>query len=201
MKRVRVIVLLIAVALLGSALFYYARWNTPGKLLSNDYQSNQIADQTRPGVISLTGLPDQYCPSQAQVIVTDSKNATTILLDASVAVEQCRYIALKGLVGSVSESRLVIIKLSRALAFRMQIDSPKGVYHYAPSLGDVNGDNVIDSLDENQVATALFSTDLAKIAENDLDRDEKVTVLDLSLIRINHRTGIFRPDRKSWSKI
>lgn len=185
--RVREILWLIAVVLLGSALFYY--------------QSNQISHQVRPGVISLTGLPDQYCPNRAQVVVTDPKNATTILLDTSVAVEQCRYITLKGIIGSVSESRLVIIKLSRALAFRVQIDLPKGVYNYAPSLGDVNDDNIIDSLDENQVATALFSTDLAKIAGNDLDRDEKVTVLDLSLIRINHRAGIFRPDGKPWSKI
>lgn len=160
------------------------------------------SSQQRQGVIELTNLPDQYCPLQVQVATfkLNAKTSGTTLSDKQVAVEECRYIVLKNISELTDEPRQIFVKLPNALAFRMQIDSTAGRYQYAPSLGDVNGDNVIDSLDETQVADTLFSVDPTKITANDIDQDGKVSVLDLSLTRINHRAGAIRPDSKNWSK-
>ena len=156
--------------------------------------------QARQGVIELTNLPDQYCPLLATVVATDS-NSKSALLDANTTVDECRYITLSKLTDLGDTPQLIFIKLPGALAFRISIDSIKGRYQYAPSLGDVNGDNTIDSTDESQVANALFSIDPSQITANDLDQDKKVSVMDLSLTRINHRAGVGRPDGRTWGKI
>ncbi|MEK7202095.1 MAG: hypothetical protein AAB669_00985 [Patescibacteria group bacterium] len=163
--------------------------------------SKPITTQTRQGTIELTHLPDQYCPLSAAVVATDLDAKTPkILLDIEVAIDECRYITLAKLSGLGSEPQFIFVKISGQLAFRVQIDSIKGRYQFAPSLGDVNNDNIIDSNDETQVSSALFSNDETKISLNDLDRDKKVSVLDLSLTRINRRAGVERPDGQSWSR-
>lgn len=157
--------------------------------------------QTRQGTIELTNLPDQYCPLSAAVVVTDLDAKTPkILHDIEVAIDECRYITLDKLSGIGSGPQFIFVKISKQLAFRVQIDSMKGRYQYAPSLGDVNNDNVIDSKDEALVNSALFSNDESQITDYDLDQDKKVSVLDLSLTRINHRAGVERPDGQSWSQ-
>ncbi|MDP3992622.1 MAG: hypothetical protein Q8Q05_00140 [bacterium] len=157
--------------------------------------------QTRQGTIELTHLPDQYCPLSAAVVTTDLNTKTPkILLDTTVAIDECRYITLAKLSGLGSGSQFIFVKISGQLAFRVQIDSIKGRYQYAPSLGDVNNDNIIDSADETLVGSALFTSDEAQISTNDLDQDKKVSVLDLSLTRTNHRAGVERPDGQSWSQ-
>lgn len=160
------------------------------------------SSQQRQGVIELTNLPDQYCPLQVQVATfkLNAKTSGAALSDKQLAVEECRYIVLKNISELTNEPRQLFVKLPHALAFRIQIDSTEGRYQYAPSLGDVNGDNVIDSIDETRVADTLFSVDPTKITANDIDQDRKVSVLDLSLTRINHRAGAIRPDGKSWSE-
>lgn len=163
--------------------------------------SKPIATQTRSGTIELTNLPDQYCPLSAAVVATNLNTKTPkILLDITVAIDECRYITLARLSGLGSEPQFIFVKISKQLAFRIQIDSMKGRYQFAPSLGDVNNDNVIDSNDEAQVSSALFSNDEAQLNLNDLDQDKKVSVLDLGLTRINRRAGVPRPDGQSWSQ-
>ncbi|MCR4277924.1 MAG: dockerin type I domain-containing protein [Candidatus Berkelbacteria bacterium] len=159
--------------------------------------------QQRQGVIELTNLPDQYCPLQAQVAIFEpnTKTSEKALFDKQLVVDECRYVVLKEILELASEPRQLFVKLPNALAFRLQIDSVKGRYQYAPSLGDVNGDNVIDSIDETLVANALFGIDPIQITANDIDRDKKVSVLDLSLTRVNYRAGAVRPDGKNWSKL
>lgn len=158
--------------------------------------------QDRQGVIELTNLPDQYCPLQAEVVAFEvaAKISGEALFDKQVAVDECRYIVLKNLSVQISEPRQFFIKLPNALAFKLEVDSIKGRYQYALSLGDVNNDNVIDSNDESQVIGALFSTDPNVITKNDIDQDKKVGVLDLSLTRVNRRAGVIRPDGKNWSQ-
>lgn len=160
------------------------------------------SSQQRQGIIELTNLPDQYCPLQAQVATFElnAKTSEKALLDKQLVVDECRYVVLKEIFELTSEPRQLFVKLPNALAFRLQIDSVKGRYEYAPSLGDVNGDNVIDSIDETLVSNALFSIDPTQITANDIDQDKKVSVLDLSLTRVNHRAGAVRPDGKNWSK-
>lgn len=183
--RIKVLVILIAVVVFVAAYTL----------------SNPITTQTRPGTIELTNLPDQYCPLSAAVVATDLNAKTPkILLDITVAIDECRYITLAKLSGLGSESQFIFIKISNQLAFRVQIDSIKGRYQFAPSLGDVNNDNVIDAADEAQVSSALFSNDETQLNLNDLDQDKKVSVLDLSLTRINRRAGVGRPDGQSWSQ-
>ncbi|KKU43180.1 MAG: hypothetical protein UX60_C0033G0006 [Berkelbacteria bacterium GW2011_GWA2_46_7] len=186
MRRYKVIIVLVVIAAV-LALYFLLRPNLT---------------QARQGVIELTNLPDQYCPLQVAIVVTDptSKNSKA-LIDTTVAVDECRYITLSKLATFGSEPRLIFVKLPTALAFRVSIDSIKGRYQYAPSLGDVNGDNIIDLSDENQITSALFSADPLQVSVNDLDQDRKITVLDLSLTRINHRAGVGRPDGRTWGKI
>lgn len=162
---------------------------------------NPNSTQSRQGVVELTNLPDQYCPLQASVVAVDSTaKSTKPVIDSAVAVDGCRYITLSKLSALEGAPRTLFIKLPGVLAFRVEIDSIKGNYQYAPTLGDVNGDNTIDSSDESQITGALFSIDQAQISANDLDHDGRVSILDLSLTRINHRAGVSRPDGKSWSK-
>lgn len=183
--RMKVLVVLIAIVVLLAAYTL----------------SKPITTQTRPGTIELTNLPDQYCPLSAAVVVTDLNAKTPkIILDSEVAIDECRYITFAKLSGLGSESQFIFVKISKQLAFRVQIDSMKGRYQFAPSLGDANNDNVIDSNDEAQVSSALFSNDEAQLNLNDLDQDKKVSVLDLSLTRINRRAGTERPDGQSWSR-
>lgn len=160
------------------------------------------SSQQRQGVIELTNLPDQYCPLQVQVATFElnAKTSEKALSDKQVVVDECRYVVLKEILELTNEPRQLFVKLPNALAFQVQIDSVKGRYQYAPSLGDVNGDNVIDSIDETLVANALFGIDPTQVTANDIDQDKKVSVIDLSLTRINHRAGAVRPDGKNWSK-
>ena len=182
--RIKVIIVLVVVAAV-LALYFLLR---------------PTSTQARQGVIELTNLPDQYCPLLATVVATDSTSKSA-LLDANTTVDECRYITLSKLTALENAPQVIFVKLPGALAFRISIDSIKGRYQYAPSLGDVNGDNIIDSTDESQVANALFSIDSSQVTANDLDQDKKVSVMDLSLTRINHRAGVGRPDGKAWGKI
>ncbi len=160
------------------------------------------SNQGQSGTIELTNLPDQSCPRLAAVVATDLNVKTLkILIDTTVAIDECRYITLDKLSGlGDALPRLIFVKIPGMLAFRVQIDSLKGRYQYAPSLGDVNGDNIIDSTDENAVVVALSSHETAQISPSDLDQDKKVSVLDLSLTRINRRAGVNRPDGQRWGQ-
>ena len=158
------------------------------------------AGQVRQGIIELKNLRDQYCPLRAAVVVADpnTPNAAT-LFDSTVVVDECRFITLNNLTGLTDGPHQVYVKLPGALAFRVVIDSTTGSYQFAPSLGDVNEDNIIDTKDESQVAEALFSDKSAEISLNDIDQDKKISVLDLSLTRVNRRAGVARPDGQVWS--
>ncbi len=156
----------------------------------------------RQGLLEFTNLPDQYCPQSAAVVATDlNVKNPKILLDSKVLIDGCRFIFLNKLTTAQSLPRLVFVKLPGALAFRIEIDSLAGRYQFAPSLGDANSDNIIDATDELQVTNALASVDPAQLLANDLDHDGKISVIDLSLTRINRRTGVSRPDGKSWSHL
>lgn len=158
--------------------------------------------QARQGVIELTNLPDQYCPLLAETVVTDATTKNpTIITDRTVKILECRYIVLSELMDKSNTARQIAIKIPGALAISIGIDSTRGHYQYAPTLGDVNDDNIIDLSDESQVSLALFSSDPTLISTSDLDYDGKVSVLDLSFTRINHRTGINRPDNKNWGNL
>jgi len=156
----------------------------------------------KPGVLALTNLPDRYCPSTAKVVVTKpDMNDSKIILDSEVAISECRQIELKKISTLEGISLYYYVKLPKALAFRLRVDSNDGRYQYAPSLGDVNNDNIIDAVDEQLVTAALLTTDPDQIAALDLDQDNKITVLDLSLTRIDSRIGEIRPDKQNWSQL
>ncbi len=155
----------------------------------------------RQGVIELTNLPDQYCPLLATFVATDlDVDSPKVLLDTAVPIDGCRFIALSKLTGLEDKAQRLFIKLPDALAFRVTIDSLSGRYQYAPALGDVNDDNIIDSTDEAQISAALFSTDPSQVSTFDLDRDKSISVLDLAITRLNRRSGLTRPDGESWSQ-
>ena len=161
---------------------------------------NTRQSSTTSGAITLVDLPDHYCPAQAEIVATSlAVTKPTVYFDSNVTVKDCRIIELLPL-GDFDQSRFIYLKLPQALALKLQIDSPNGSYQVSPSLGDVNGDNVINQTDEQQVSAALLTTDSGLITANDLDQDGHVTVLDLSLTRLNYRIGSERPDGQDWSK-
>lgn len=161
---------------------------------------NQKAEPLNRGAIELVDLPSAYCPSLATVVATPRDGSAKIVFSSDLAVENCRKIPLAKLAGLGDGSIWVYVKLPRALAFRVLLDSTQGRYSYAPSLGDANDDNVIDQIDERLITDSLNSTDPSQVATADLDQDKRITVMDLSLTRLNQRVGVSRPDGRNWSK-
>src|SRR3989344_3609866 len=153
---------------------------------------------TQPGAILLGRVPDHYCPQQAQVVVTPA-NSTVIELDKSIDVIDCRSIDLTTLLKDLKSPNNLFIKLPEALASKLLLGSATSSYSFVPILGDVNGDNIIDGVDQSLVEKALLSKD-GNLNGVDVDQDKAVTVLDLSLTRINAQVGVDRPDKKRWEK-
>lgn len=163
------------------------------------WELNRAPAAAQPGTLELTNLPDTYCPTEAEIVVEGLSTKETLpTSDQKSPITNCRTISLESLGTINPQPTFLLIKLPKALAFRLQIDSLKGSYQYSPSLGDVNNDNVIDLLDRQQVESAIFSSESTAVKRNDIDQDNKVTVLDLALTRVNSRAGATRPDGRDW---
>ncbi len=149
------------------------------------------------GRLEIVNTPERYCPTQAQIVVTSSINQVLPEHDQTVAVINCRTIEIKSLIGTTADTKIIWLKLPGALADKTSIDSPTDYFQFSPRLGDVNGDNVIDEIDRRLVENTLLS-DAAGVIKADIDGDQKISIIDLSLTRINAGVGSERPDGKNW---
>ena len=141
----------------------------------------------------LTNLPDRYCPTSAEVVVTKVSLPSKPTFDSTRRVTNCRTIGLED--GWLSSEYVIYVHLRSAAAFKT-ILSPTRTVSVPVQLGDLNGDNLINGADETMVSLQLGQHDSLTTA--DIDFDGSVTVLDLALIRLNSATGINRPDNQPW---
>lgn len=138
-------------------------------------------------VISLTNLPERYCPEQAKLLY-----ASNLAAPISATVSNCQTISLADI--TLGERDTVYVVLPQALPLSISYTKSVARYVVTPRIGDVNSDNVIDERDEAIVTEDLF-TDRQT---GDVDLDNAVTSEDLALVRLNYGVGEKRPDGKEW---
>ncbi|HUD20877.1 MAG TPA: dockerin type I domain-containing protein [Candidatus Saccharimonadales bacterium] len=150
------------------------------------------------GSLVLDDLPTSYCPKEAQVVLRiagENQNLT----DQTVSLADCHTIALSPLLAGHNGSLKIWVRLPQALAFSRDFNWPLTQdLTYAPRLGDSNGDNVVDGADEQAVSAQIFAANDTNVGSADIDGDGRVTVLDLSLVKLNQGVGAARPDGKAW---
>lgn len=159
------------------------------------------------GEIILGGLPERYCPKEAQLLIVAGRplprhilpsinQEKTRVTDRSIPIADCRRVDLRVILGKKEAVYQVYLKLPRALAFQLNVSWPtrKTVYYYPP-LGDLDDNNLINDQDLELVKNELFST---AAPTSDLDGDQQVTVLDYNLVRLNQQAGESRPDGQPW---
>jgi|GEM_PF-2408089 len=157
----------------------------------------------RPAVgkqLVLANLPGAYCPQTLWLVVAELESASgkigAILFDGDRPVESCRFVSLEGI--AIEPPVTIRLKTAFALGTEKIITSTESELSVPLEFGDLNGDNAIDHQDEAVVRLALGGK--SQLPENDLDRDGRVTILDLGLVRLNQKNGQPRPDRESWSE-
>jgi len=146
----------------------------------------------------LGDLPMAYCPDQMWVIVVRADNQA-ILFDQATKIINCHQIVLPSTLPSTTLA--LYGKVPRSLAFTTILNWPMSEdIIIRPEVGDINGDNVIDALDQADVASNLFqAAGTGKSLLTDVDTDGTVTAIDWSLTQINKGVGEARPDRRAWS--
>lgn len=130
----------------------------------------------------LKDLPTSYCPTSAKYVIDVENTESSARV---ITVKNCREIDLGSISSQVKNLAGVSIKLPKSLPFRLNAAAlTQTTIEYAPELGDVNNDGVIDSQDESQILKDLFLT----TATTDVDGDKKVTVTDLVYARLHRGT-------------
>jgi|GEM_PF-6398969 len=140
--------------------------------------NHSVQTTSRQTAVTLTDLPVHYCPKQVQVVV-DQANQPRV--GKIIALKNCRTIELSSVLGTSTVGQ-ISFKLPLALPFQINVaDFGTQPVTYAPELGDLNDDAVIDARDESLVSDNLFSSD----NQFDLDNDGQVSVLDVALVRLH----------------
>lgn len=140
----------------------------------------------REGIV-LQSLPIEYCPKEAEIYRESKIGKSNIL-----AVINCDTISLTNM--KLIDGEKIIVKLPKALAFKINYNDGASRYLIGLRVGDVTQDNIIDDQDRRFVSNNLFSSN----TKADVDMDGSVTVHDLSLTIINKAVGALRPDNKEW---
>lgn len=176
-RNMRQIYLIFLAGLLIVAAFLLANWRTS--------VVNQPSD-TLPE-ISLTNLPESYCPDEAEIYHTSNLAGSS-----RIAVVNCNIISLKNL--GLADAETVFVKLPNALAFSIAYTTEVDRYLVGVRVGDATGDNIIDGDDEKLITDQMFG----QSRQSDVDLSGEVTANDLALSIINAAVGLSRPDGKGW---
>lgn len=147
--------------------------------------------------LNLKYLPPDYCPVEIKFVAGQKAEAATGRI---LAVKNCREVDLSLVTSQVRAEEWLFFKLPRALPFRLSSNVlTAGTIEYAPELGDVNEDSIIDAADEALILTDMFQDETT----NDIDGDKKVTAMDLAYVRLHK--GVQRssdgPVFTEWEKI
>jgi hypothetical protein len=189
--RTSVIILGVVLVIIFGLVFW--RWG----------DNQGLFKKTDQPTITLTGMSADLCPATAEVAITDITQTTKVLVERSVAIQNCRTISLPIPVGFKSQQTYAYVRIPRALAFKVTVDPGNPEINYAPEFGDVDDNNIIDRADQDTISTHLFEKAETASSANgqfDVDGDKQITVNDLSLSRLNSGVGVSRPDNKSWRK-
>jgi hypothetical protein len=169
-------------------------------LLLNRQLAININSSQSTNHLALMNLPASYCPSQIELAALGQKAITSQTpISAILSVNHCADIDL-GSVLTKPGSYQLIIKAPWSLAVSYSISVPtKGSLPVTLRLGDANNDNVIDEQDQKIISDHLFVQ--APADKADVDGDGLVSVMDLSLAKLNQGVGVKRPDGQNWQEI
>ena len=168
----------------------------------SQFQANQSQ-----GKLFLAGLPAKSCPTQTSVFfgpINQSGQSGSIKKTSSIFnanIESCRIIDISQFTKMTADNQL-IVKLPRALAVKVDRVTLQGA---SPTvvvpLGDVNDDGVIDEQDANQIRQKIShpvtNQELAKL---DFDQDNRLSAIDLAIVKNNFGVGAALPDGFSWPR-
>lgn len=144
-------------------------------------------------IIVLNDLPGGYCPTVVKYAVTDPERNKIVVFDGQTAVQNCSRIELP--LPAVSKNWNVYIGAPHALWAKVSFFG-FGKQEISPIIGDLNGDNTINNLDERLVADQLFV--VGQDLSLDLNQDRKIDSQDLTLVRLRFGVGEPHPDGKDW---
>jgi len=164
------------------------------------WRAHSVSKVSFESQLTLVDRPEGYCPTTVPILVVDA--AARVIFNQIISVNDCQSINLSSVMSGANGQLTIYFKPPQALARSVVVNAAQVTrLTEAILLGDATGDNIIDQEDENFVQKHLFSTELGSLQKAaDLDRDGKVTALDLSLTRLNRGVGQTRPDHKSWQE-
>lgn len=174
-----------------------------GALIYLSARGNLSPLPSGPRSLELVNLPSSYCAKTAKIaafygaVKNKVYSAGNVFFDEEVSINNCKTISLEPI--APKGNYYLYVKLPKAAAFRMWIRSDfPPTLSYSPPVGDVTGDDVIDSGDKDFVSSRLGSSNSSDITAADLDGDGAVTIMDLSLVNMHQQVGAERPDGKEW---
>jgi hypothetical protein len=150
-------------------------------------------------VLLLGNTPVSYCPTKAEIVITQS-DSKKVVVDELATVENCNILAIWKYLSWPAGEYTLYIKTESALAFSIRVALPVSQSIQSSLLvGDTNGDNVIDSIDEKAINSRLFLSPVQGAGiSTDVNGDDLVDITDLSLARLNAGVGVQRPDNRPW---
>lgn len=173
---------------------------TVGYLIWQTVMTGGIKPTANQAELQLSDLPTRYCPTQIRVVssLADRAEQTGQLLP----VTSCRAVKLASLSKAAADAPLFYFKLPSALPFSLTAAELSSGVTFAPALGDVTGDGVIDRVDESRLAARLFSQPADPTF--DLTADGVIDAEDLALVRLHQGVGATtgeNGDRIQWEQI
>lgn len=178
--------LVLALAVVAPVAFWYQTQRQPAE------------DALTGAGIVLTNRPTTYCPKTAKVVAIKTSQPNAIHFEGNALVAGCDAVRLPTESLNEAVEYQVFVLVERARAFRVVLSGPVTSYQSFPiQLGDINGDNTVNEADQASVRSALTKPE-HYLAALDVDGDQKITVLDYSLVVVNQGVGVDRPDGKLW---
>lgn len=171
---------------------------TAGYLIWQTILGERSKPPTVSSELSLLDLPSRYCPTEAKAVTNlDSLTEQTARV---LPITNCRTVSLAPFAAVLEAGNQLYLKIPSALPFTVSQETI--ALGYAPELGDVDGNGVIDQVDEAALIEQLTAT--TTLPTLDLTGDGRVDVEDLALVRLHQGVGATvgpDGDRVNWNQI
>lgn len=156
---------------------------------------NKDKNPSEDGTLLLTNIPELACPTNVRVVAQSVTNdpKVTVLFDRSVAIIDCRKIALSSLLTPSQLPVKLFVKLPNSLAQKILVDSLLTNYTLLIRTGDLNDDNLINNIDEELILSKIVNPSSLPEKNFDLNSDQITNVLDVSTVRLNSGVGVAHP--------
>lgn len=185
----QIVMIILGLAIIAPVLFWFQG-------------QRDVADTAISGAgIRLTNRPASFCPEEARVVAVKTTAPETVHFDGQAVIAGCDAIRLPAERLAEALEYQIFVLVDGAKAFRLVAAGPITTYIDFPiQVGDTNADNVINEVDLKVVQAALGEPNQAG-QPADVDGDNKVTILDYSLVTTNQGAGAARPDGKLWEAL